>query len=327
MINLGGSASNAVNSYHHNNQRLSSAMEKLSTGRKINSASNDPAGYVMSAQLQSSIFGTQRAMQNTQETNNVLAIAEGALASIANPLAKVKQLAIHAANSGVTSQDQVKADQAEVNGILNAVQKIATTTTYSNKNLLNGTSSEMNLQLTDSVGRDKFGLPNISLENLGRVTVETPVYETAVNDAGETVYKYGADGNKIRQLDADGKPVTASKTYSMKDLYSGGAAALAENPEIAMQIVDQAQRDISGYRASIGAYQQNTLEANANSLAVAMENIIATESEIGDADIAKLSTEQATADILTKASIFGIQKLNENAGRYLQLLGIDGGHK
>ncbi len=129
------------------NASLSGSLEKLSSGFKINTGKDDPSGLVISELLRSQSNGIARAVQNTQEANNVLSIAEGALSEMNNILTKMKQLAIHAANNGITSNEQVAADQAEIDSSIQTLDRIARTTTYSDENLLNG-SKEINFDTT-----------------------------------------------------------------------------------------------------------------------------------------------------------------------------------
>ena len=272
-MSISGLSSQFTSILNKHSNSVSKAMQKLASGSKINQAADNPAGLVISNLLQSQISGTQRAIQNTQEASNMLGIAEGGLASINLPLAKAKQLALASANSGVTTPGQTAANQAEMNNILSSIQDIASSTNYAGRSLLNGTAVNMRLQLGESAGNSaSFDLPDISLANLGRITVENEVTDPTT-----------------------GQTTTVQESYSMADLMSGGRASLASKPEIAAQVVDQAIKDISGMRADIGAYQANTLEANANSLGIALENIHATESAISDTDIAKAVTEQTTA--------------------------------
>ena len=300
-MSISGLSSQFTSILNKHSNSVSKAMQKLASGSKINQAADNPAGLVISNLLQSQISGTQRAIQNTQEASNMLGIAEGGLASINLPLAKAKQLALASANSGVTTPGQTAANQAEMNNILSSIQDIASSTNYAGRSLLNGTAVNMRLQLGESAGNSaSFDLPDISLANLGRITVENEVTDPTT-----------------------GQTTTVQESYSMADLMSGGRASLASKPEIAAQVVDQAIKDISGMRADIGAYQANTLEANANSLGIALENIHATESAISDTDIAKAVTEQTTASIRMQAGILGVQNLNKNAGNYLKLLGIN----
>ncbi len=136
-----------------NNRNMSGSLQRLSTGYKINTAKDDPSGLVISEQLRAQTNGLERAVQNTQEANNVLGIAEGALSEMSNILNKMKQLAVHAANNGVTAPEQVSADQAEVDSSIQTLDRIARTTKFSDQFLLNGgkeLSYDSSVLITDS---------------------------------------------------------------------------------------------------------------------------------------------------------------------------------
>ncbi len=136
-----------------NNAKLGVSLERLSTGYKINSGKDDPSGLVISEQLRAQNAGLERAVQNTQEANNVLGIAEGALNEMNNILSKMRQLAVHSANNGVTSPEQVAADQSEIDSSVQTLDRIARTTKFSDQFLLNG-NKELNydstVQMSDS---------------------------------------------------------------------------------------------------------------------------------------------------------------------------------
>lgn len=121
-----------------NNSRMATSLRNISTGYKINTGADDPSGLVISEQLRAQATGIERAIQNTQETNNMLGIAEGALSEVSNILNKMRQLAIHSANSGVTSEEQIAADQAELDSSIQTIDRIARTTKFSDQFLLNG---------------------------------------------------------------------------------------------------------------------------------------------------------------------------------------------
>ncbi len=143
----------AQNTLNANNARMSQSLTRLSTGYKINSGKDDPSGLVISEQLRAQNVGLERAVQNTQEANNVLGIAEGALNEMNNILKKMRQLAVHSANNGVTSPEQVAADQAEVDSSVQTLDRIARTTKFSDQFLLNGNKElayDSKVMVTDS---------------------------------------------------------------------------------------------------------------------------------------------------------------------------------
>lgn len=120
------------------NLKTNKAMQKLSSGLRINKGSDDPSGLIISELLRAQISGYSRALRNTQETNNVMSIAEGGLGSVSSMLTKMRGLAIHALNSGITSGSQINADQSELNSLLSSIDRVVNTTSYAGNQLLNG---------------------------------------------------------------------------------------------------------------------------------------------------------------------------------------------
>ena len=146
-----------------NNGTLSKSLERLSSGYKINVAADDPSGLQISEQLRSQQSGIERAIQNSQEASNVISIAEGAMIEINDILTKMRQLAIHAANEGATSPDQIAADQAEIDSGVQTIDRIASTTKYSDQYLLNGSKSLIYSTVTNV--NDTMDNPLIDITN------------------------------------------------------------------------------------------------------------------------------------------------------------------
>ncbi len=117
---------------------MTKAIEKLSSGFKINVGADDPSGLIISEQLRSQISGLERAVRNSSEAFNLIGIAEGALNEMNTILKKMRALAIHAASNGVTSPEQIAADQSEMDSGIATLNRIADTTRYSDQYLLNG---------------------------------------------------------------------------------------------------------------------------------------------------------------------------------------------
>ncbi|MFH0910266.1 MAG: flagellin [Planctomycetota bacterium] len=138
VVNHNISAINTLRNLNHSNRMLSKSLEKLSSGYRINVGADGPADLVISEKLRAQGVGLAQAVRNTQEAMNVIGIAEGALNEMNEILKTMRQLALHAANSGVTSPSQVAADQAEVDSSIQTIDRIANTTKYSDQFLLNG---------------------------------------------------------------------------------------------------------------------------------------------------------------------------------------------
>jgi flagellin len=158
-------AINANKNLYSSNRALNKSLEKLSSGYRINVGADAPADLVISEQLRAQANGLERAVRNTTEAINVLSIAEGALNEMNNILKKMKALAIHAANNGITSPEQVAADQAEMDSGIQTLERIANTTKYSDQFLLNGSK-----EITYSVSTDVKGTQNNRLVDTGMST-------------------------------------------------------------------------------------------------------------------------------------------------------------
>ncbi|MCK4658106.1 MAG: flagellin [Phycisphaerae bacterium] len=113
-------------------------LERLSTGLRINRGADDPAGLIASETLRSEISGIAQAMANSERAINMLATAEGALNEISALLLHIKGLVVEMANEGGLGDEEVAADQLEIDSILSSIDRISNTSQFSGKKLLNG---------------------------------------------------------------------------------------------------------------------------------------------------------------------------------------------
>ncbi len=142
-INNNIAAINAHRNLTLTTRELSGSMEKLSSGFRINRASDDPAGLVISEQFRAQIAGLGRAIENSEGSINMIQTAEGALNEINNLLVSMRELAIHAANEGFNDADQLAADQAEISNAISTIDRIASNTQFGTKKLLDGTKDNI----------------------------------------------------------------------------------------------------------------------------------------------------------------------------------------
>ncbi len=138
-INTNVSSLIAVNNLNQNNNALQTSLERLSTGYRINSGADDPAGLIASNSLQAEQTATSTAINNAQQANNIIGTAAGALGEVSNLLVSLQGLVGDAANSGGLSQDEKNADQLQVDSILSTVNRISNSTSFQGVKLLDGT--------------------------------------------------------------------------------------------------------------------------------------------------------------------------------------------
>lgn len=156
------------------------SMEKLSSGYRINRASDDPAGLVISEQFRAQIAGLNRAIQNSEGSINMIQTAEGALNEINSLLVGMRELAIHAANEGFNDTSQLEADQAEIQNALETIDRIASNTQFGTKKLIDGSKDNITSITSSNVSQ-------LTLEDSRLKTGDHNVVATKVADATATL--------------------------------------------------------------------------------------------------------------------------------------------
>ncbi len=140
-INNNVTALRALRNLQINDRNQSRSLERLSTGLRINRASDDPSGLVISEQLRAQISSLKQAVDNSQNAAGLIGTADAALQEVADLLIGLKDSAVFALNEGGSSPQQVSAEQAAVDQAISAISRIANTTRYAGRNLLDGSSS------------------------------------------------------------------------------------------------------------------------------------------------------------------------------------------
>lgn len=121
-----------------NNASLNKALQRLSTGLRINSGGDDPAGLIASEILRSSIRATTTAINNAVRADTIVAVAEGGLQEISSLLLDIESLVDQSANEAGVTPEEVSANQLQIDSILASINRIADSTAFGNKKLLNG---------------------------------------------------------------------------------------------------------------------------------------------------------------------------------------------
>jgi flagellin len=138
QINTNINSLAALNALNTNQAALSTSLQRLSTGLKINSGADDPAGLIASESLKSEINGINQAIDNSTQAGNVLNTADGALNEVSSLLLQLQSLNNQAANGGALSPAELQANQLQVDSILNSINRISNTTSFNGSQLLNG---------------------------------------------------------------------------------------------------------------------------------------------------------------------------------------------
>ena len=140
----------AYNSLNATNNAMEKTIQKLSTGLRINSAADDAAGFAISEKMRAQISGLEVAVRNTQDATSMLQVAEGALGETNSMLQRMRELAVQASNDTLTSQDRSYIQQ-EIDQLQDQIDRIAKTTQFNKKRLLDGSSAGITSSSNQSV--------------------------------------------------------------------------------------------------------------------------------------------------------------------------------
>ena len=153
-------ALNAQNGITDSRSDLNTAMNRLSTGLRINSAADDAAGSAIASKMESQTRSLAVAIRNTNDAISLTQTAEGALGEIENMLQRMRELTVQAGNSTLNASDRAQI-QAEVDQLSAEIDSIAAKTNFNNVKLLDGTNTSVSFQ----TGIDSDGSVAVSLQN------------------------------------------------------------------------------------------------------------------------------------------------------------------
>ncbi len=159
-INTNIMSLNAQKNLRTSESPMQTAMQRLSTGLRINSAKDDAAGLAISTRMTTQINGLNAASRNANDAISMAQVAEGAMGEMGNMLQRIRELAIQSANATNSSSDR-SALNSEVNQLLAEFQRISTTTEYNSQKIIDGTFSSASFQ----VGANANQIINVSMGN------------------------------------------------------------------------------------------------------------------------------------------------------------------
>lgn len=189
-INSNAAAQSAYRTLGASDSALSKSIQRLSSGLKINNAGDDPAGLVISEKLRAQVSGLGQAISNAGDAVNMVKTAEGALNEVHTLLRSMRDLALHAANSGATDAASQAADQAQIANALSSINKISEETQFGNKKLLDGSAGIKANVVGSKVVSANLGASGLS----GTQDINIQVTQAATHGTvSSQVYAHGTD--------------------------------------------------------------------------------------------------------------------------------------
>ncbi len=281
-INNNAAAMTAYRSLSASDSQMSKSLEKLSSGFRINRASDDAAGLVISESLRSQVSGLKVATRNAQDGVSLVQTTEGALTEVHSMLQRMRDLAVQASN-GTNSPESITAAGNEAKALVAQINQIAGNTEFNGIKLLDGTAG--------SGG-------TVSLQVGAKANQTLDVTTKNMSTTGEL------------------SEIATVGTNGFADASGVSSASLAK---AAIADIDLAIKDVSQFRGQLGA-AQNRLEHTINNLSVTAENLAASESRIRDTDMAKEMTAFTKNQVLVQAGTAMLAQANSSSQNVLSLL-------
>jgi flagellin len=301
VINTNTAATISANALTKNERAMSQAMERLSTGQRINSAADDAAGLAISSKMTSQINGLNQAVRNANDGISMVQTAEGALIEIDNMLQRMRELGVQAASDTNTTSDRT-ALNAEFEALREEITRIAVNTQFNGAAVFG--------QAADSTKAFQVGANASQTISVTFGNFNAGVEAGAAGLAGNTA---STSSSKFLALDEDGSTGSTTDDIVDQDLLS------AANAKDAIYIMDSAIAAVATERASYGA-AISRLEYAADNLANVSQNASASRSRILDADYAAETTELARTQIIQQAGTAMLSQANQQAQSVLALL-------
>jgi len=189
VINTNIQSLNAQRNLNKTLMPLQTAMQRLSSGLRINSAKDDAAGLAVAVRMNSQIKGLTQAYRNANDAVSLVQTAEGAIDEMTNALQRIRELAVQSANASNTALDRSATDK-EVQQLIQEVDRIATQTQFNNQTLLDGTLGTKAFQIGANAGQTINVSLNQGLKStqIGQIATDTGVAVSTTNIVDDSVY-------------------------------------------------------------------------------------------------------------------------------------------
>ena len=315
VINTNTSSMIARDAIQRNDRAMSTAMERLSTGSRINTAKDDAAGLAISERMSAQVSGLNMAARNANDAISLLQTVDGAASEISNMLGRMYELAVQSASGTYTTTDRT-ALNLEFEALMFEIQDIAERTEWNGTSIMDDTYDDTTNALKVQLGAEASQTMAVRIKDW-RPTLSVDAQISGITDAttdgidsADSAYNLAgtANGTEAAMYHTD-----ADEGVDNIDISSAAAAA------IAVKNIANAIDGAAAERAQYGAYISR-LQHAADNLQNVSTNTSASLSQIADADYATETTELARTQIISQASTAMLAQANQVKQTVLSLL-------
>ncbi|NHB96542.1 FliC/FljB family flagellin [Photorhabdus stackebrandtii] len=353
VINTNSLSLLTQNNLNKSQSALGNAIERLSSGLRINSAKDDAAGQAIANRFTANVKGLSQAARNANDGISIAQTTEGALNEINTNLQRIRELTVQAQN-GSNSESDINSIKEEVNERLDEINRISEQTQFNGVNVLSK-DSELTIQVgandketitinLKQIDKETLGLGKFNVNSLVGVRVGDPANEIDVPGKTEKVKVKPVtdlddvnDPKVVKSVDKDGKEIegeyviTGKDKETDEDVYYKATIDNEGNVKVGVKTnlidknakplgdLDNALSQVDKLRSSLGAIQ-NRFESTVNNLNNTVNNLSAARSRIQDADYATEVSNMSRGQILQQAGTAVLAQANQVPQTVLSLL-------
>ncbi len=305
-INTNVMSLNAQRNLSTSQASQATAMQRLSSGLRVNSAKDDAAGLAIAERLQSQVRGMNVAVRNANDAVSLTQTAEGALGKITDSLQRMRELAVQSRNATNSADDRASL-QKEFGELQDEITRVISNTSFNGTKLLNSTT-DLAFQIGANTGSDdKITVKAVNLS--GTASITSAKSATATTSTADVVLA----------------TASTKQSANTEGIFIGGKAndtttdATVTNIDDAIQVIDKALDRVSEQRATYGA-AQNRFNTVIESLQINIENASSSRGRIMDADFAVETANFSKSQILLQAGNAMLAQANQAPQQVLSLL-------
>ena len=297
VINTNLKALVAQESMRSSDLKLSAAMERLSTGSRINSAKDDAAGLAISNRMTSQIRGMAKAIQNTNDAISMTQTAEGAYKGVNDILARMRELSVQSATGTMNDNDR-SSIQLEVAQLKSQIDDVATKTNHNNIKLLDGSAQKVVIQ----TGTNQGDTINLNFASARTKDIGVGTRATLASAGGQYVAATSFDALEDSAMYLNGVAIGASQALS-----DNGSTVAASASAISKAAAINAKSDLSGVYAKVDT---NVVSGTGGMTATALTGTITINGVTTDS----FSTSAASTSLSRKQAVVAINAKSEQTG-------------
>ena len=277
-INTNLNAMTALNSATKNTALAGSSMEKLSSGLKINKAADNATGLAISEKMRSQIRGLDQASQNTQDGISVVQTAEGAIEEVGNIVQRMRELAVQGANETNTGSDRAKISE-ELTQLHEEIDRIAESTQFNGKDLLNGTNTvrvengHTIKGITNGATKDKLDIEvqdGFDFDDLTNNDLKVKITNSKISITGNNQSKYGIGATNLSTDKINKGGIITITDSNGKRIKFTAKEDITMNTDTDLGTKEATKTEISGKEISL---QVGANTSDSQTLKVKIENV------------------------------------------------------